>query len=557
MSTPIIWLSLHEGIDSRGPWDTGLLEHLFAERLWRVDRDFTHHVITDDDEAVHDLTGPQAVVVLPARHHAEDTDRLNGLLTAFDSVLLILVGDEEAIFPWRLIVHDRMKMWVMLPRPVEHGDLAHWAFFFGDGWSERAPGMIAGDGSVPEKVTQWAFLGQHTNSRRKQAANGLRRLSNRVPGVMELTEGFGQGRSPEDYYAAMRSTKVAPCPGGPCTPDTFRLYEALEAGCAPIVDAISSQGWKGYWDFVYPYDRVPFPVVEDWDTVGGIVEAELADWPRGANLASSWWMRRKREMAYRLNDDLTDLGVPATSGEKVTALITTSPSYIHPSTDHLEETLESVRETFGEHIDVIIACDGVRPEQRKIERDYGEYVRRLCWKSHHEWDNTIVYVAPEWLHQANLTSRALNLVSTDLVLFLEHDTPLVVGEPIDVPTALAAMSTNALDVLRFHHEASILAVHDHLMLDHEPTSLFGLPVQRTIQWSQRPHLATTAYYRRILRENFGPESRTMIEDVLHGVCQSQSSARNRLAIYTPPGTSIKRSYHLDGRGSETKFQMRF
>ena len=29
---------------------------------------------------------------------------------------------------------------------------------------------------------------------------------------------------------------MIPCPSGPATPDSFRLWEALEAGCVPIAD---------------------------------------------------------------------------------------------------------------------------------------------------------------------------------------------------------------------------------------------------------------------------------------------------------------------------------
>ena len=112
-----------------------------------------------------------------------------------------------------------------------------------------------------------------------------------------------------------------------------------------------------------------------------------------------------------------------------------------------------------------------------------------------------------------------------------------------------------VDVLRFHHEAYILEPHEHLMVDHSTVNLLGLPVRRTRQWSQRPHLAGRDYYLTALGTYFTRESRTMIEDRLHGVCQSEPWSKNRIAIYHPDTGNIKRSYHSDGRGDEPKFEM--
>ena len=92
------------------------------------------------------------------------------------------------------------------------------------------------------------------------------------------------------------------------------------------------------------------------------------------------------------------------------------------------------------------------------------------------------------------------------------------------------------------------------MLDRVTTSMLGVPLRRTVQWSQRPHLAGTDYYRTILADYFPQSARTMIEDRMHSVAQSEKG--HRLALYHPEG-NIKRSYHLDARGDESKFDMRF
>jgi hypothetical protein len=154
-------------------------------------------------------------------------------------------------------------------------------------------------------------------------------------------------------------------------------------------------------------------------------------------------------------------------------------------------------------------------------------------------------------HQANMTRAALELVDTPYVVFVEHDTPFS-DEPIDWPAVLAAMATEHFDVIRFYHEAQPPLEHSHLMIG-DPIEVAGCPVQRTIQWSQRPHIAPTGYYRRIISTHFPSTCRTMIEDKMHGVSQDDEPG-NRLAIYAPQGT-WRRSLHLDGRGADPKYEM--
>jgi hypothetical protein len=82
---------------------------------------------------------------------------------------------------------------------------------------------------------------------------------------------------------------------------------------------------------------------------------------------------------------------------------------------------------------------------------------------------------------------------------------------------------------------------------------------KTFQWSQRPHLISTPYFEKILEANFSKDAICFIEDKMHGVIQSDVSKhglagwnQHRIYIYHPEG-NIKRSYHLDGRAGEAKW----
>jgi hypothetical protein len=95
-------------------------------------------------------------------------------------------------------------------------------------------------------------------------------------------------------------------------------------------------------------------------------------------------------------------------------------------------------------------------------------------------------------------------------------------------------------------------------------NLAAIPLLKTIQWSQRPHLARADFYRRILNDHFTSEAKTFIEDKMHGVVyqawkveQNQGWNKYRLWIYHPTDGNIKRSLHTDGRGGEDKYSMTF
>jgi hypothetical protein len=97
------------------------------------------------------------------------------------------------------------------------------------------------------------------------------------------------------------------------------------------------------------------------------------------------------------------------------------------------------------------------------------------------------------------------------------------------------------------------------MLDGNPVDLAGCKVIRTRQFSARPHLASTQWYRQVIAEHFPETCRTFIEDRLHGVCQNERWGRNRLGIYIHPtgSNNMKRSLNLDGRGADAKSECVF
>ena len=188
--------------------------------------------------------------------------------------------------------------------------------------------------------------------------------------------------------------------------------------------------------------------------------------------------------------------------------------------------------------------DGLRPEQEHYRERYNEYKTRLLW----ELNQTAVipFVFDEFQHQANMTRLILDEVKTGLVLFVEHDTPLV-GE---IPWRKIGhdILSDTINLVRFHYDTSIHPEHKYLM-EGNPDGTY----LKTRQWSQRPHLARIDHYRKWVGM-IAPTSRTMIEDALHGPCAEAPWDDWRLAIYHPKG-NIQRSLNLDGRGDDPKYEM--
>lgn len=569
MTVPVLWVTRHpDTVMARGYADQGMLEAIIDRSLWRPPGSFevTHHIVEGNDWP--DVRG--AVVILPARHHACDDDvawfieRLDKL----DWSLVVLAGDEEWVFPWQRIPElSTRKVWVMQPRP-EHAELSG---LVPGGWSPGTRESLARyEVEALERPIDWFFAGQVTHERREQCVKALTYLGS---GILHETEGYMQGMEIEQFRRLMASAKVAPCPSGPYTVDTNRPLEALECGTVPVCDTISPRGPRfDYWSLVFGPGH-PLLTIEDWAELPRFIEMVVEDgWASRSNHTFAWWQQWKRDICYRFHTQLRELQPDAERvhdhNDDITAIITTSPVASHPDTSIIEQTVASIRQQLPT-TEIVIVADGVRPEQENLRADYDEYLRRLLWKCNFEWHNVVAVLLPEWVHQANAVRRALEFVRTPQILFVEHDTPLE-GE-IDWHELTDVVASGKAECIRLHFDVDIHPEHRYLMLDPDPVnvigenSLVGVPLIRTVAWWQRPHLASTRFYRDKVMAHFTETSRTMIEDRLYGVVESNWRDNGaagwwdwRIFIYADyngDGEGIKRSGHLDARGAASKFDM--
>lgn len=553
---PVVFDSFNPDSPNRGYWDQGIVEDIIAGRWAEPGRPRFHTCEWPDTD------GEDTIVLVTAAHFDEThVPHVRRRLAAHQHVLWILTSDEEGHAPWRDCVHDGVRVWRQTPTGSELDDPTVRPFPLGyphrirqaawDYWTKVHTGA--------DRDYVWGFAGQETHERRSALVDALRRRED--PGIIVRTNRFAAGLSYPEYVRIMAETRVVPSPSGPLTPEAFRTYEAYELGAVPIPDGTSPRGDDGA-TLAARIMGAPVYTQADWtaDSLNHVLDIGTNSWPATQHQVWSRYQQWGRRLVRRLWADIDHVGRPDRSPDgQITVLIPTSPIPEHPHTSVIRATIGAVREQLPT-APIVLMFDGVRPEQEHRRHDYDRYLTAMLWMCAHgdqadpAWGNITPYVASKHMHQAALTRTVLNdpdLVTTPTVLFVEHDTPLV-GE-IPWEEAVGAV-TDGINVLRFYPEAELQPAHEHLF--DGPATIRGLPVMLTRQWSQRPHLAGTRFYRRMLDTYAGWESRTMIEDLVHGACENGDRTEWKVGIYTPDG-NIQRSTHLDARGEDPKYPMEY
>ena len=574
MKIPVVFLSLNPETPARGYWDMGMLEDVFSGKMWKPATSYEFVVVDKLEDA-----GEGAIIVFPARAQVDYLDELNARIKPLKWVVLMLTGDEEASFPVEKVKHPNIFIWVMSPRPDRHEAYNK----LGTGYPPQAREWLPKyQEEAQERPIDYFFSGQITHDRRWSMSVQLRTMvefkhANNLRGDFNFTDGFTKGYQPEEYYKRLARAKTAPAPSGPETPDSFRLFEALEAGCIPIADTRDPKGVfpDNYWQWFFEGD-VPFPIIKDYEQeLQGFTIAAVKDFAKTSNDIFAWWQNYKRDLCYRVMKQVHILrGDEGTyfprenANQSLTVIIPTSVIPAHPSTAILEETIEAVRTQLPD-AEIIITFDGVRDKQKNRKADYELYMRKALWLCNNKWHNVLPVIFRTHEHQASMLRKVLPKVRTPYILYVEHDAPVVPDRIIEWEKLIGVMDSGEADIIRFHHEELVLPDHEHMMIDHydvqvETTNSERVSMRRTAQWSQRPHIARVSFYERILDNYFHPDSKTMIEDVMHGVVHQEFEKHGaqgwynfRLWLYCPTTDKlgIKRSYHTDGRGADPKYEM--
>ena len=141
---------------------------------------------------------------------------------------------------------------------------------------------------IKNKRYKWAFVGTPHKSSRHDL---LFQFSDIKPFFCHKTKKFNQKIiSVDEMSEVFSATEFIPCPNGFFHPETYRLYEALECECIPIVENAYH-----YYDRLFPDN--PFLKVDKWadakPMINGWKKNQVEQKKEECNI---WWNKYKNEL---------------------------------------------------------------------------------------------------------------------------------------------------------------------------------------------------------------------------------------------------------------------
>jgi hypothetical protein len=239
--------------------------------------------------------------------------------------------DKIAALPWVVVVtcydacshlrvdhlqHPRMKIWVQEPKPGPGtgnegripaiGMLNHHAYRRVPVGYTRTVLDFLPKFDLDDKLMPWFFAGRMDQEWRADwtaAIAALPEADDCLP-ISRVSTSF--------YVGCLAMAKVVPCRPS-ITPETARVYEALEAGCIPIVASVSgAEGWNVRYDWTHYWEYVlgeppPFPVIPSPGHLADAVRKTLDNWDEQSKLVRSWWADYKVRLARDLRAEVEGL----------------------------------------------------------------------------------------------------------------------------------------------------------------------------------------------------------------------------------------------------------
>ena len=145
--------------------------------------------------------------------------------------------------------------------------------------------------NILKRNYKWSFLGTTHGSSRYDLLDKHRNI---MPNFINLTEDFSGKKSMDtnNYYKILNNSIFAPIPHGYFHPETYRLYEALEAGCIPIIENPFQ-----FFDNFLPNN--PLLSVNSWEDSSTIIKKYLEnkkDIEILGNKINDWWTQHKENL---------------------------------------------------------------------------------------------------------------------------------------------------------------------------------------------------------------------------------------------------------------------
>jgi hypothetical protein len=181
---------------------------------------------------------------------------------------------------------------------------------FWDGYTKEHPSVINGN----SRTLTWCFAG-NVSQRHPDRHNCITLFADTMPHklVIEVGDSFSNvqtGLSTSDYRDMFLAAKFALCPIGNINMDTFRIYEALECGCIPVVTKRTSlQDYEpSYWVHLFGVAderEIPFVLADTWDDCKRKVN-EIVSNPQAyedmRGKVNAFWMSYKQRLKGKFHE---------------------------------------------------------------------------------------------------------------------------------------------------------------------------------------------------------------------------------------------------------------
>lgn len=282
---PLVWL--HDPDDTRHYWERDWLRYLLSDLP--VD---SHHAVETGSSPM-----PNALVIV-GNDIAEPSVRayIASYANAACPHGLIHLSDEY--FRHDISCYDAaavvFRTCYRPARPQNTFGLGYKQGFW-DGYA----GTPADALTIDERPYVWSFAGVVGKSDRTKMLRAFRRIA---PNFVHETSFWNSpdSLSTAAYRDLLLRTVFVPSPPGTYSLDCFRTYEALEAGCVPIVLRETAAQPFNYYQTLFAAmgfaEPVPFPQVHDWHEAAKLV-IRLGESPEAIESlrvdCHRWWHRYK------------------------------------------------------------------------------------------------------------------------------------------------------------------------------------------------------------------------------------------------------------------------
>lgn len=284
--------------------------------VWQCNRelaweeDWLHELLTgftvnSIDDGDYKLYINNSIIVLSSVHnfkgHHEYFEQLRDMHYAYG---IIFLSDEECRAPTDFYQHAQFVFRNYWHKKFVGKDNVHvFPLGYKSGFWKHCSRQIK---SASERSYVWSFAGQITKKPTREAMiQAMKRVD-----CYYIHETFAwadaNSLAVNRYQDLLLNTIFVPCPTGWCNLDSFRVYEALECGCIPIVES------RPFDYFGLYFGKHPFLVIESWDQAPALISALLCNPIQVEERRQSchaWWLAYKEKLKKEWREVIYKSGI--------------------------------------------------------------------------------------------------------------------------------------------------------------------------------------------------------------------------------------------------------